>query len=284
MTKSKILFLLNIILGSFIILYTIYIRLIVSRLPKELYIITDSIHEYVNLKLIIIISCGFVTAITQIIINIIIIYDIQKAPGIIKQIFIKINNIIDNALFEIFNLIIDHTPNAYKKMSNFVTKFYAAMKDYSEASLLLLLYFIRLLILTAFLLDVFMFFRLWLMYKFLYLLCFYLAIKILLYSLKDFASNLDTLEKRLLIIPEGMDTDTGLPITRYESKENNLTQNQLDYYAMQYIITNKLSGYLAAYDRYNNLLTPYFNILVYFLYFIGWSYIIYENIIWLWYS
>lgn len=111
-----------------------------------------------------------------------------------------------------------------------------------------------------------------------YLLCISLFIKVIFYALRDFANNLEDAKSFLIIENIGEDLKTQQPITEFNLKPEYKKLN-LDYYVKQYILCSKLTGYFQIYDQYLKLLTPYFNIIIYTLYLIGWSFIIYSNLL-----
>lgn len=74
-------------------------------------------------------------------------------------------------------------------------------------------------ILLAFLIDMFVFFEIYYMYKAFYLLGISMLIKLFFYMMKDFSSNLSQIEESLIIVPKGYDLETCLPITEYRLKE-----------------------------------------------------------------
>lgn len=116
------------------------------------------------------------------------------------------------------------------------------------------------------------------MYKALYLLIISLIIKILFYILKDFASNLEDARSYLIITPKGINNDSQEPITNYALKPEFQDLN-LTYHVGQFILCNKVSGYLDMYNHYRSFFTPYVNLVIYSLYFIGWVYVIVLNIL-----
>ena len=76
---------------------------------------------------------------------------------------------------------------------------------------------------------------------------------------------------------EGIDNETQLPITSYQLKPE-YKDNDLSSVIEQYVLCNKLSGYLNFYDRYNHFFTSKFNIIIYSCYLLGWLYIFFHNI------
>ena len=96
--------------------------------------------------------------------------------------------------------------------------------------------------------------------------------------IKDFSENLEQAKSILIIEPQGLDIKTGLPLTVYRLKQE---YHDLDliYHVEQYILCSKVSGYLEYYEQYKAYFTPYFNSIIYLLYMIGWSYVLYKNFI-----
>lgn len=267
MTKFKIL------IGLLIIFYTFYNRLIVIRLPKSLIIFNENVLNYI---LLVFILFNFFISCFLLIINIRQILDYKNSNGFFKSLVEKITYYLDNVLFEVYNYFLNLLPNSYEKMSKIASYFYSIFHKYTEELFVLILFTIRLSIVIAFLIDVFVFFKLHYMYKMLYLLCFSLTIRCVFYILRDFSKNLQEIESYLDMKLVGYDYKDDLPIHEYSLKEE-FQHLDLPYYASHYILTSKLTGYLERYDYYSRVYTPYFNIMLYTLYLIGWSYVIIVN-------
>lgn len=271
--NKYLIILFNIIIGLVVIFYTIYKRIIRTRLPKNLFIIQTDI----NWGLFIFIFMGLIISAYIIIINLRII--LRKQPyedSYLSDIASKINKVIENALDTIYELAINLFGDPYDKVSLFAQKFYKYFKNITEALFVLILFFIRAIILSCFLIDVFILFQLQYMYKALYLLCFSLLIKIIFHILEDFSTNLKSMESLLIIKNVGINAE-GLPRTQYEFKDE-YKHLDLDYHVEQYILCNKVSGYLETYNKFKTLFTPYFNVIIYGFYLIGWVFIVYCNL------
>lgn len=270
MINKKIIIFINIIIGLLLIIFTIYRRIFVVRLPKSLYIFNDTI----NYVLLVTVILGFLICSYYLIITIRLIFLKNKFK---RNFFTKLNDIIENALFEVYNSCANYIPDMFNKISLLAENFYALFHKRMEYTLLFLLFFIRLIIIIAFLIDIFIFFKFNYFYKALYLLCISLFIKIIIFILRDFANNLEDAESILIIEDRGIDSETQLPITTFKLKEEYKNLN-LQYYIKQYILCSKLTGYFEMYDCYSKFFTPYFNFSIYLLYLIGWLYILYQNI------
>lgn len=286
---TKTIFLiLKLALGLFIVLYVLYRRLYLVRLPKDLYIITNN---QIKITFLVIIWITVIILAYIIYQNISILYNKKVAESYLKKKMLQISTIIENAidksLYELYyfiGYILDKTyfrnssVSPYDIISYISRKFYKYFSKQPEYYLLFILYFIRFVILLCFLIDVFIYFRLELMYKSLYLLCISLLIKLLLFILRDFASNLELIRAFLIIEDSGINEESGLPLTTYSFKEEYQKLNpSLDYYAVQFILIQKVSGYLEMYDRYSRYFSPRFNILICLLYLLGWLYVLYIN-------
>ena len=151
---KKKLFIVNILLGLFIISYTIYRRILIIRLPKDLHLINNNTINYSLFSFLVIsvIICSYI-----LIKNIFVLLHKKESTGLFYQFSVKINNITENALKEVYSFLGNLLPDPYNKMSFLAQKFYKYFKDISEAFFLFTLYFIKLIILTCFLSDVFIF-------------------------------------------------------------------------------------------------------------------------------
>jgi hypothetical protein len=276
MTKIKqITTYLYICIGFFIITYIIYVRIFLKRIPKDLYINFSDDNCYIKIIFLVLslFLCFFI-----LITNIKLLYKISHKNTWLYSKLSSISILIDNSLKHAFSLIIGLFKNNYDLLSNFYHKFYTKIAKYPETFLLFIMYFIRLVIVFTFLSETLIIFHLNIFYKALILLCIVLLIKLLLFVMRDFASNVTEIKEALIIEEIGIDKETQLPIIDYSLKPE-YEDNDLDYLIRQYILCNKLSGYLEAYDEYKNYFHPRVNIIIYSLYFVGWLYILYFNIV-----
>lgn len=272
---NKILLLLfNITLGLGLIVYTIYRRILVIRLPKDLYVVDFNSIKFglISLILISIICCSIIIIRN----SLQLLGQQENTKSSFNRLSISLNMIIDNALFQIYNCTELFISDSYNKASCLLQKFYEIFSAHSETLFLFILYSIRLIIVVMFLLDVFVFFRLYYFYKSLYLLSISLVIRLVFFLIKDFITNLEEIHKRLKIEVIGNDEITQEPITTY-SLQQEYANEDLEYYISQYILCSKLKGYLYIYEKYSDYFGPRINILIYSLYTIGWSYIIFIN-------
>lgn len=260
----------NILIGVFFVGFILHRRFIVVRVPKDLHVFD----EIINIVLCITILIGFLFSIYQIIINI---YYLITKYNLKSNMFTKLQEFTTNALLDLYIVICSYIPDIYDHVSLLAENFYAKFHKQEEYLLLFILYFIRFIIVLAFLIDVFVFFKLDFFYKMLSLLIISLIIKTVIYILRDFASNVEDAKSFLIIEDKGFDTITQLPITEFSLKEEYKKLN-LHYYIKQYLLCSKVDGYFKRYDLYSAFFNPYVNIFIYSLYFLGWSYILFINI------
>lgn len=276
MTKTnKFLNYMYTLIGFIFVLYIIYIRFFLVRIPKNLQF---NLLDY-NYKLkMSFVLFSIVVCIVILITNLKIILKISDNANKLTFIFEFLSKFIDNSLQSFFGFIVSLYKDIYDLISNFSKTFYDFWHIYPEYHLLFIIYFVRLIILLIFLMEVFISFKLDYFYKSLILLCIVLIIKVIIFVLRDFASNVEFLQEVLIIEDLGINEETQEPVTNYKLKSG-YEDNDLRYLAEQFILCNKLSGYLEMYDKYNKFFTPKFNIIIYSLYLIGWLYIFYWNII-----
>lgn len=96
------------LLGIIIINYIIYVRLILTRIPRTLYIFDNEGH--LNIKLFLVIMTGLLLSLFIIIKNMIILCSHNKndSKSKIQKMMITFQNIIDNSLQEVYQLIINN--------------------------------------------------------------------------------------------------------------------------------------------------------------------------------
>jgi len=266
---------LYILLGFLLTLYILYIRIFLVRLPKELLIKSNDILYFYKILLIIIpvIVCAAV-----IVNNILIELQYSQNTNKFKQVITFILGIIENSYKHLYSFLMSFIENKYDIISNISYYFYKYAHKYSEYSLLFITYIIRLIIVLIFTYEVFFKFKLDLFYKSLGLLCINLIINLFVFVLKDFATNVDALKEALIIEDLGINQETQLPVTNYSLKPE-YEDNDLQYVIQQFILCNKLTGYLDYHNRYVHFFSSKFNIIVYTLYLIGWSYILFQNLV-----
>lgn len=266
------------LLGIFIILNTLYIRVILIRLPKELFLI---INNQVNYRLCVIVVLGLITSLVILYQNLQDLLKKKHKTSFLYYMTFKLKFLIDNALLETYFRIFNLISNGYTKLANLIAKFYNTFGKQPETLFLFLNYIMRFLILSMFLIDVFWFFKLNYFYKSLILLCIPICINIWFYILKDFSKNIEQIQLYLVIEDKGIDPKTHLPITEYSPAEGytNMDQDTLIYYANQYILLSKINGYLAVYNNLSTYYVSRFNIIIDSMYLIGWLYILSFNII-----
>ena len=99
----------------------------------------------------------------------------------------------------------------------------------------------------------------------------------LFFILEDFATNnLEDAKSFLIITHKGIDPATNLPLISYSPSEGNKGIDLL-YYVNQYLLLNKITGYLSICKKLKNYFTPKLNIAIYSIYLISWIYIFYIN-------
>ena len=259
-----------IVLGFFIISYVLYIRIILVRLPKELYLFTPAI----NYKLIILMSSWIIFSIYMLMKSIkILLYKGTFTSSLISQMLLYIQRIMLNSLLEVYQIFMASLNNSYALVSKLAEYFYTTVGHIHEGLFVFISYFIRFLIVIVFLIDVFYFFKLNYFYKFLTLLSIALFIKVLFYILKDFASNLNEAASYLTLIPDHKNPSN----IQFKPSPGN-EDIDLEYHIQQFKLCSKLIGYLEVYDFLTNYYNPRMNLIIYGLYFVGWSYILIFNL------
>ena len=245
-----------ILIGLSFISLIFYNRVILIRLPKELYIFTPNL----NIPLCLIIFGGLCLSLNMIY------FSIKIKDNFATKYFFKINHIIEESLKNVYNLIGFFSPNMYNYISSFCWFFYEHMKDKREDFFAILCYIIRIFIVFVFLYDVFFLFELKYFYKVLILMIIPIIKNIIFYILKDFITNLDLITPALQIEIIAEDHHIFSPTKGYEHID-------LNYYIQEFIRCIKVRGYLEEHRV---------SLFIYSLYLIGWLYIIYINYILFW--
>lgn len=260
--------------GFIIISYIFYIRLILVRLPKELFL---KLNGNINLNLLFIIFIGIAISISIIVINLYLLLNKQVNQSFISNILSKIQEYFHRALFEVYNLIINLIPHSLDKIPLIVKNFYNIFGNRAEEIFVFVVYSIRFIIVISFLVDILVFFRFNYFYKALMLLLIPICVNILFFMLTDYSKNLEELQSCLIIKDGGMDKDTKMLITEYSLTDENKGLN-LKYLVEQYKLCLALSQYLIYYNMVLRYVSIRCNLLIYCLYLFGWLFIIYKNI------
>lgn len=262
-----------IFIGFLIIFYTIYYRIFVKRLPKNLFLFDN-----LNYKLIFIIIIGIFTSILILYKSILVLNNKnQNNSNLLNKLSIKFNEILDEVMLETYNFCQNNVKNSYDKCSNIAQNFYNFWGHKHEGFLIFISLSIKFSIVLAFLVDVFVFFELKYFYMMLYLLIINIIINILIFILKDFVKNLEDI-KSCLNFTTTINEKEGSYSVVIEPSEGN-EDIDLAYHIEQYKICNKITGYLKAYDFYNQYYIIRLSIVIYSLYLFGWLYILLTNII-----
>ena len=261
-----------VLFGFFIISYIIYVRLILVRIPKYL-IMTNPL----NYSLIIIMLTWIFICIFIIIKSIMSIFKFHSSTSKIQKILLNYYNIFYDSLTEVYQIIINNIENSYDIISYLAKTFYKYFGQITEGLFLYISYFIRFIIVSSFLFDVFYLFQLKYFYKTLFLLIIPICINVFIYIFKDIANNLEDAESFLSITVVGTDPTTNEPIIDYRPRSGN-EDIDLTYHIEQFVLCSKLNGYFYVYDFLASYYNPRINIIIYFFYLIGWFHVLLINL------
>ena len=282
--KLILLFIGVIIIGSLL-----YIRVIYHRLPKELYFVNLTENKLIiwHYDIIILICIAIIIAIPILIICYKQINKISlniNPNNIIIKIIQVLNNIIEEALFIVYEFLINLIPDAYNKLGyNKLAKLALNFCSFCEYKYILGIdYVIRVIIIACLTIDVLVYFKLNLFYKSLLLLVIFLGVKFWLYCLRDWSNNKEIFKEKLDITHENV----GTPHEKHKIKFLPAYQHQnlnLMYYIQQYRNCLTVSQYLANLQEFRDYYNPRFNLMYYSIYLLNFSYVIISNIIYIYY-
>ncbi len=271
-TRIKINYI-HLVFGLFFVLYTIYIRIILVRLPKDLHLY---IENSLNITLLLITLFGLFLSIYVITNNLYLLLYKNTNKSTLSRVFLVIPAFINNALYEVYRVSELVVSEGYDQIANLAAKFYSIFGNKSERLFIFISFFMRAFIVSVFLVDIFYFFRLNYFYNVLILLLIPLGINLIFFILNDFSQNLDDIKSSLIITDLGIDKINNLPITNYRPSPGN-ENIDLKYCVEQYILCSKISGYLEVYNATLRYYSIRLNIIIYSLYFTGWLFILYKN-------
>lgn len=270
------------ILGIFILLAFIYYRFIYERLPRSLLLVYEE-YSVIKVKyaLLSIIILSFMLSIIICLFNYCV---ITKKPLTIKESFIvkflmKFIIIIKDALFSIYKHIADNLENGYNKVRTICIYSYKIFA-HKEKYIVIVDCIILCSICFSFLYDILSNFTLYYFYKSLMLLGINFLIKLWLYLIEDWVSNLSIVTENLNIthrfLPDGRDHFhfEVKPGFTFQEAELIMKHDKEEFLRMV-----PLKGFLDSYYEYEAFYKPRTLFIIYLLYTIGWSFVLYKNYI-----
>lgn len=260
--------------GLLFVLYVIYIRLIMVRLPKDLNLFHNGT---LNTKLVIMVVIGIFFSAGFLAVNLYLLKTKEIKQSFFSKYFTILGDFIQRALFEVYRSGELFITDGYNKISYLAKNFYDVFGNKTEELLIYINFCVRFFIVGIFLIDVFYFFQFNYFYKVLIFLCIPICINILIYILTDFSKNLEELKASLIITDLGIDKETNLPRTKYAPSPG-CEDIDLRYYIDQFVICNKIHGYLIVYYILQRYISIRCNIIIYSLYLLGWLFILFKNL------
>ena len=270
---SKLSYYLYLLAGFVSIIYICYIRLILVRLPKELFL---NLNNNINFALLLIIIIGIIISLSVISVNLYLLFNLQIKQNFVNRAFSTIQEYFNRAFFEVYKLIINLIPQKYDKIPLLVKNFYNIFGNRAEETFVIIVYIIRFIIVISFLIDIFLFFRFNYFYKALTLLLIPICVNVLFFILTDYSKNLGELQASLVIKNGEFDKNGEVTSIEYSLTPENKGLN-LNYIVEQYKLCLALSQYLLYYNMVLRYVSIRGNLLIYCLYLLGWLFILYKN-------
>jgi len=265
------------IVGIMLIIFYIYIRFVVKRLPRDLHFYIINGENIIFNYMVAII--GMISILTALIILQVQMKKIFHIPlRVPNNIFIKLLEqlleFVMNALFTVKQLIANKVPNSYENLRSLVTKFYA---KYGHKELKLFIYLIiipHVILVHCFLFDVVIFFELNYFYRALPLVTIPLLFNIWLNFMKDITSNMESIAKQLIIehsfLPDGKDK---FKFTIRAGINKQTAEAIMRDDIPEYLKLVPFDGFLKSYHQIESHYKPYLLIFVYSVYLFGWLYV-----------
>lgn len=270
---SKLSYYLYLLAGFVSIIYICYIRLILVRLPKELFL---NLNNNINFALLLIIIIGIIISLSVISVNLYLLFNLQIKQNLFNRAFSMIQEYFSRAFFEVYKLIINLIPQKYDKIPLLVKNFYNIFGNRAEETFVIIVYIIKFIIVISFLIDIFLFFRFNYFYKALTLLLIPICVNVLFFILTDYSKNLGELQASLVIKNGEFDKNGEVTSIEYSLTPENKGLN-LNYIVEQYKLCLALSQYLLYYNMVLRYVSIRGNLLIYCLYLLGWLFILYKN-------
>ena len=277
--RENLEFLFFFLAGMFLILSVLYYRVILKRLPKDLYfIIGKNDTSIYNIPIIIFVFTVILISIVAVYVCLRVLNDRPfKRPNYkITHVFTNIHKFIGNSLYTVFAFIVNRIPDGFDKVTRIIMKFYFN-KISNYDNLLLFEYSIRSVICISFLYDVFINFQFNYFYNSLTLLILILILKIWIFNIKDWASNLETVKSHLVIEDIAIGTTNEKHLFSFKPEYENQGFD-LKYHVEIYRNLLTISEYLRKYHDYKFYYDLRFNLLYYSLFLVGCLYILIYNL------
>lgn len=269
-------------LGVFVLIGFIYYRFIYERLPRSLiFLYKENSTVKLNYLLLFIVIISLTLSIFICIVNYRI---ILKKPVKIKNYFfvkylLNFSLIVKDALFSIYKHIADNLENGYDKLRKICMYSYKVFA-YKEKYIVITDCIFLHIICVSFIYDVLSKFTLYYFYKSIMLLGISLLIKLWIHLLEDWISNMSTVTENLNVthkfLPDGRDHFHFEVKPGFTPEEAELI---LKYDKEEFLRMVPLKGFLESYYSYEAYYKPRTLFIIYGIYFIGWLFIVYKNII-----
>lgn len=263
------------LLGSIVIVFIIYFRVLYQRLPRQLNFWEDD--NTLKYHLILIILIFLLLAITICYISLKLILKLPFKANILVLNLHRIYLLITKSTFIVYQYCISKFEDPFDALGVYIMKFYELTVN-RQLYLLCIEYCIRLLLLIALSIDILIFFKLAVFYKLLPLLTVNLLLQFWLYLLKDWSNNKDTLEEMLEINTEVIDNAKEKTKYRFTVAYANQSLDLL-YHVIQLRNCIAIKTYLVNLDALRDYYNSRFNFLYYLAYLILFSYILLANFI-----
>lgn len=272
-TNLKLLYL---SIGFIFIIYVFYIRVLLIRIPRTLYMF-----DPINYSLIFIMIIWISLSVYIIVKSLSVLWNYNvRNNNFLSKIMQTIHNVLDSSIREVYGFPAKFISEdiLFENICIIVRKFYDVFGKKPETIFLFITYFIKFIILLAFMYDICILFELRYFYKSLFLLIISTLIDVLFYILRDFAKNLEDLQSYLIIEQDKFDKETNEPSYIFKPAIG-YEHIDLEYHVQHFILCSKINGYLEIYDDLNMYYTSHVNLIIYSMYLLGWLYILYTNVL-----
>jgi hypothetical protein len=253
----------------------IYFRIIYKRLPRDL-ALYDTLYTLFPFAILCIISCFMGYYYFKILKHKPFVQLSPQLTKIIKQ----ISEYIKDSLFAIYIYFIEKVDDSYNKVKRIITYF---LKYFGHKEFILCLAFEILpyiIVNIFFCIDVFIFFRLNYFYKSLIILIIPVIFRIWLYIINDFTHNMKIIEQDFFITSSF--NEDGSENIKFDIKPEVPSEKKpiiVTYNIQEYLSLIPLKRFIDSYEILKDYYKPRIMLFVCLSYAIGWSYIIYTNLI-----
>jgi|ERR1700729_409526 len=266
--------------GIVFLITFLYLRFIRTRMLLELYFIKIREDFSIEINIYLFLTClvFFILFLIGIIITIkqILNQPITIPNNMVTRLLGNIIFFIKQALTAVEEVIGNNIDHSYEKLRDLILNFYKNYGYKEKQMILLFVGFPYLSVSCIFLFEILYTFKLYWFYTFLPLLFIPLLFSLWIYLIEKLVHNLNEIEKLFIVsykkLPNGQDQ-----VILHIKPNINYKDIDIIQYNNEYLLLMPLKGFIESYHKAYALYATRFRLLMYFLFFLGWAFVLFHN-------